>query len=195
MEIWPIFGISLTRTCAALWAAALGSSGQNTFRGGPNWPSWENAYISWPTEGPNWPSWESAHISWPTEGPNWSFRCLDCGHIRVPNGYVWFFSSRPHMLDLVVNLFLLWGPPHMVWANPKRAQMGKNRSVDPSDHFGSSWASLEHWKACQFWPFLVKSGPFLVLPQPWTVDPKVKKRSSTKSPGLLENHQMYPFGT
>ena len=69
MEIWPNFGISLTRSCAALWAADLGHSGQNTFWEDPNWPSWENGHISWFTKGPNSPSWESAHISWPTEGP------------------------------------------------------------------------------------------------------------------------------
>ena len=45
--------------------------------------------------------------------------------------------------------------------------------------FGPFWTTLECWQACHVWPFLVQNGPFLGHPQSWTVDPRVKKGSSS----------------
>ena len=45
--------------------------------------------------------------------------------------------------------------------------------------FGPFWTTLECWQACHVWPFLVQNGPFLDHPQSWTIDPRVKKGSSS----------------
>ena len=49
---------------------------------------------------------------------------MDSGHIYVPSGIFRDFSSRTHRGDLVMNLFLLCGPPSMVWVSPKKANLG-----------------------------------------------------------------------
>ena len=49
---------------------------------------------------------------------------MDSGHIYVPSGVFWDFSSRTHIGDLVMNLFLLCGPPSMAWVSPKKANLG-----------------------------------------------------------------------
>ena len=56
----------------------------------------------------------------------------DCGHIYVPNRMFWGSTGRPHIGDLVMSLFLLWGPlfmtgdgPKMVHFGPKMAKHGR----------------------------------------------------------------------
>ena len=44
---------------------------------------------------------------------------IDYGHIYVPNGMFWGSTSRPHIGDLVMSLFLLWGAPFMTGGGPK----------------------------------------------------------------------------
>ena len=47
-----------------------------------------------------------------------------CGHIFVPNEVFGGSTSRPHIGDLVINFFLLWGPPFMTGYGPKMVQFG-----------------------------------------------------------------------
>ena len=51
------------------------------------------------------------------------------GHIYVPNGRFWGFSSRPHIGNLVVNLFLLWGPSFMTWEGIILTKNGQTSQV------------------------------------------------------------------
>ena len=48
-----------------------------------------------------------------------TFFIISCGHFYVPNGVFWGSSSRPHIGDLVMNLFT----PFMTGDGPK---MGKH---------------------------------------------------------------------
>ena len=72
-------------------------------------------------------------FSW-TFDPFFTF-FIDC-HVYVPNGIFWGSKSRPHIGDLMMSLFLLWGPPlmtgdglKMFHFGPKMAkQKVKNRS-------------------------------------------------------------------
>ena len=38
---------------------------------------------------------------------------IDCGYIHVPNGEFWGSTGRPHIEDLAMNIFFLWGPLSM----------------------------------------------------------------------------------
>ena len=49
---------------------------------------------------------------------------IDCGHIYVPNGMFWGSTGRPHIGDLVMSLFLLWGPLFMTGDGPKMVHFG-----------------------------------------------------------------------
>ena len=97
---------------------------------------------------------------------------IDYGHIYVPNRYFWGATSRPHIGDLVMNLFfLLWGPtfttgndPKMVHFGPKIAKHG--RLVNVPKWFkrvqkGPKWSTkvfLTIWDP--FWAHLNPFGPF-----------------------------------
>jgi len=57
---------------------------------------------------------------------------MDCGHIYVPKGNIWGSTSRPHIGDMMMSLFSLWGRPFMtgdglkmVHFGPKRAKHGR----------------------------------------------------------------------
>ena len=49
---------------------------------------------------------------------------IDCSHIYVPKGVFWGSKGRPHIGDLVMSLFLLWGPPFMTGDGPKMVHFG-----------------------------------------------------------------------
>ena len=49
---------------------------------------------------------------------------IDCDHIYIPNGKNWGSTSRPHIGDVVMSLFLLWGPPFMTGDGPKMVHFG-----------------------------------------------------------------------
>ena len=50
---------------------------------------------------------------------------IDCGPIYVPKGTFWGSTSRPNITgDLVMSLFLLWGPPFMTENDPKMVHFG-----------------------------------------------------------------------
>ena len=109
---------------------------------------------------------------------SWNFDLLltffiDCGHIYVPNGMFWGSTSRPHIGDLVMSLFLLWGPPFMTGDGPKMVHFGpkmakhgrlvivpkvqkgpkgtKMANLSVFDHLGPFWAHLD-----PFGPFQTK---------------------------------------
>ena len=44
---------------------------------------------------------------------------IGCGHIFIPSGMFWVSTCRPHIGDLVMSLFLLWGPPFITRNDPK----------------------------------------------------------------------------
>ena len=93
---------------------------------------------------------------------------IDYGHIYVPNRYFWGATSRPHIGDLVMNLFfLLWGPTFTTGNDPKMVHFGKkgkrkkakdgrlvniqkwskrvqNGQNNCFDHLGPFWAHLGH---------------------------------------------------
>ena len=62
-----------------------------------------------------------AIFSW-TFDPFFTF-FIDC-HVYVPKGMFWGSKSRPHIGDLVMSLFLLWGPPFMTGDGPKMVHFG-----------------------------------------------------------------------
>ena len=67
---------------------------------------------------------------------------MDCGHIYVPNGKTWGSTSRPHIGDVVMSLFLLWGRPFMTGNGPKMVHFGPKiakhgRLVNVPDNFKS----------------------------------------------------------
>ena len=49
---------------------------------------------------------------------------LDYDYIYVPKGTFWGSTSRPHIGDLVMGLFLLWDPPFMTEDGPKMVRFG-----------------------------------------------------------------------
>ena len=67
-----------------------------------------------------------------------TFFIIRGGYFHIPNGVFWGSTSRPHIGDLVMNLFfLLWGPefmtgdgPKTVHFGPKMAKHGKIVNVD-----------------------------------------------------------------
>ena len=90
---------------------------------------------------------------------------LDCGHIYDPNGRFWGFTSRPHIGDVVMTLFLRLDPPFMTgdgqkwsildqkWlkmAGLSTLQSGtKMVNITVStiwDHFWPIWTLLDHFK-------------------------------------------------
>ena len=60
-------------------------------------------------------------FSW-TFDPFFTF-FIDC-HVYVPNGMFWGSKSRPHIGDLVMSLFLLWGPSLMTGDGLKMFHFG-----------------------------------------------------------------------
>ena len=42
----------------------------------------------------------------------------------VPNGVIWGFTSRPQMGNVMMSIFLLWGPPFMSGNGPKMVHFG-----------------------------------------------------------------------
>ena len=57
---------------------------------------------------------------------------IDCHHIYVPNGMKWGSTSSPHIGDIMMSFFSLWGRPFMtgdglkmVHFGPKRAKHGR----------------------------------------------------------------------
>ena len=48
---------------------------------------------------------------------------IDC-HVYVSKGMFWGSKSRPHIGDLVMSLFLLWGPPFTAGDGPKMVHFG-----------------------------------------------------------------------
>ena len=49
---------------------------------------------------------------------------IDCDHIYVPNGMNWGSTSRLHIGDVMMSLFLLWGRPFMTGDGPKMVHFG-----------------------------------------------------------------------
>jgi len=72
---------------------------------------------------------------------------IDCGHIYVPNGMFWGSTSRPHIGDVVMSLFLLWGPPFMTGDGPKMV------------HFGPKMAKYGRLVNVPKWSKRVQKGP------------------------------------
>ena len=60
-------------------------------------------------------------FSW-TFDPFFTF-FIDC-HVYVPNGMFWGSKSRPHIGDLMMSLFLLWGPSLMTGDGLKMFHFG-----------------------------------------------------------------------
>ena len=96
-----------------------------------------------------------AIFSW-TFDPFFTF-FIDC-HVYVPNGMFWGSKSRPHIGDLMMSLFLLWGPPLMTGDGLKMFHFGPNMdglstfqigsegtkmaNLSVFDHLGPFWAHL-----------------------------------------------------
>ena len=75
-------------------------------------------------------------------------------------------------------LIFVWnGPKESRWALKGR-KWSKTLGFTILVLFGPFWTTFERLQVCHVWPVLVQNGPFLGHPQSWTVDPKVKKRSS-----------------
>ena len=56
------------------------------------------------------------------------FDIFHCDHIYVPNGMKWGSTSSPHIGDVVMSLFLLWGWPFMTGDGPKMVHFGPKRA-------------------------------------------------------------------
>ena len=92
---------------------------------------------------------------------------MDCGHIYVPNGMNWGSTSRPHVGDVVMTIFLRLGPPFMTGDGPKMIHFGpkmakygslvntpkwskrgpkgtKMVNLSVLDHLGPFWDHLDH---------------------------------------------------
>ena len=90
---------------------------------------------------------------------------IDCGHIYNPNGVIWGSTSRPHIGDLVMSLFLLWGPPFMTGDGPNMAGL----STFQSGPKGSERDQNGQPKC--FRPFRTLLGPSGLF---WTIENKDK---------------------
>ena len=99
-----------------------------------------------------------------------------CSHIYVPNGANWGSTSCPHIGDMMMNLFSLWGRLFMtrdglkmVNFGPKRAGLStlqkgpkgseRDQNCQPKccwpfgTHFGPIWTPLDHFRQeCFFCP-------------------------------------------
>ena len=73
---------------------------------------------------------------------------IDCDHIYVPKGTNWGSTSRPHIGDLVMSLFLLWCPPCMTGDGPKMVHFGpklaKHGRLAPDSTKASGKALIGH---------------------------------------------------
>ena len=86
---------------------------------------------------------------------------IGCGHIFIPSGMFWVSTCRPHIGDLVMSLFLLWGPP------------SKTQNCFAKDLHWTSSSLRSEWlwtpdppKKCFFqkmWPFGDLSCPSVIM--------------------------------
>ena len=72
---------------------------------------------------------------------------IDCDHIYVPKRAIWGSTIRPHIGDVVMSLFLLWGPPLMTVDGPKMV------------HFGPKMAKYGRLVNLSKWSKRVQQGP------------------------------------
>ena len=72
---------------------------------------------------------------------------IDCDHIYVPNGENWGPTSRPHIGDVLMTLFLHLGPPFMTGDGPKTV------------HFGQKMAKHGRLAKAPKWSKRVQKGP------------------------------------
>ena len=66
---------------------------------------------------------------------SWNFNLFltffkDYGHVYVPNGEFWGSTGRPHIGDLVMNLFFNFGNHHPYWGWPKNAVWRRSFGAD-----------------------------------------------------------------
>ena len=54
---------------------------------------------------------------------------MDCGHIYVPKGATWGSTNRPHIGDVVMNLFSPWGRPFMTGDSSNMVHHGPKRAI------------------------------------------------------------------
>ena len=95
---------------------------------------------------------------------------IDCGHIYVSNKVSWGSSSRPHMRNLVMKPFLLWGPPFLTRDGTKMVQFGPKMAEHSRLFSVSKWSKREQraqngQRFC-FWIIWEHFGPI------WTLDPR-----------------------
>ena len=95
---------------------------------------------------------------------------MDCGHIYVPKGNIWGSTSRPHIEDVVMSLFLLWCPPLIIGDGPKMVHLGPKMAKHGMLFNLSKWSKWDqNGQPKCFWPLgtlLGPSGPF------WTISEK-----------------------